>query len=153
MRNNLDGSSALTSDVAILIYYACAVLALFTGFFGIIALVGAIVTRSVATKENAKLVAAHCTWITRSIWINITAIIIVTIAIIAYLGTGDTTALENTNLDSIDSIEALWNNPAMNSVLTSLFAGMAVMLVVFAWYLYRMIRGTLAVFRSRAPKG
>ncbi len=152
MKNNLDGKSFLTSDVALLIYYACAMLALFTGFFGLIALVGAIVTRKLATKENASLVAKHCSWILNSIWVNIAAIILVTIVIVAILGTGDTAALENIDLDSMTSIDAMLDNPALASVLTSITAGIGVVLLVFAWYTYRMVRGVLALLRSRAPK-
>lgn len=152
MKNNLGGSSFLTSDIIILAYYACALAALFTGFLGVVALVGAIISRSLAVKENADLVAKHCSWITRSIWVNIGAIVVISIVVIAILGTGDTAALENYDYDSITSLEAMLDDPALGSVMYTITGGLAVALLVFAWYVYRMLRGIIALFCSRPPK-
>lgn len=158
---NLDGQSFITSNAVLLGYYACAVAALaigfvgplssFAGLFGLVALIGAIVTRNNANKENAPMVAAHCTWITRSIWVNIALTMLIVSCMIVALGTGDTTALENLDVENMDDILSLPDNPAFQSFVITFAVTFALVGIVFIWFLYRMIRGVLAVVGGRAP--
>ncbi len=149
MAKYLDGDSALTSDITLLVYYVCGLVAPFTGLFGLVALVGAIISRGVAVKENATLVIKHCTWITRTIWVNIFLSMIVTIGVITVIAMGDTSVIENYDFDSLD---AALEDPALNSFFVTLGGGILILSLVFIWYFYRMIRGVLTLLGSRPPK-
>lgn len=146
---NLDGKSIFTSDIAVLIYYACALVGIFTGFFGLVALIGAMISVRMAKKEGAMLVAKHCSWICNSIWFAVFAVFVVTMGVIAVLAMGDLNALEQANYADF---EALLADPAMQSFLMTLGVGIIALVPVVIWYVYRICRGVLAVLGARAPK-
>ncbi len=149
MAKNLDGNSLFTSDVIILIYYACALISLCTGALALVALIGAIISRIIAKKEGSVLVAKHCSWITNSILALLIAVIVVICGVIAYLGTADMTTVEIINFTDIDPT---LDDPALQNVLVSIFVGLIAMLPVVFWYVYRIVRGVLSVLRAKAPK-
>lgn len=149
MAKNLDGDSIFTSDVIILIYYACALISLCTGALALVALIGAIISRIIAKREGAVLVSKHCSWISNSILVLLAAVIIVICCVIAYLGTADMTTVEIINFTDIDPD---LDDPALQNMLVSIFVGLIAMLPVVFWYIYRIVRGVLSVLHAKAPK-
>ncbi len=146
MASSLGGKSLLTSDTTLLIYYALCMLSLVVGVTFFVALVGAFISRYAAGKEGAAFVEQHCTWIFRSLLISFLLICFIVIAGIFLLGA---TGIVIPDTSQINSLSQLWADPAIRLALQYIFIMIACALVVVFWFLYRIIRGGLALINRR----
>ena len=142
------GNSALTSNGLILFYYACALLSLVTGFSFIVAVIGVLISRSMAYKENASLAIAHCSWIFRSLWVAFLLLILAVFSTLYLIGLlygkfPDTSSITNFN--------ELWANPAMREALIYLLSCIGIGSIIVIWFVYRMVRGAYMLISSRPP--
>ncbi len=148
MNKAAGGKSALTSNTAILLYYICALLSLFTGFTLLFVAVAALVSRSVAYKEGAPLVIQHCTWLFRSIWVFVLLALL--------LGSGAMYMVNETfttlpDMSHVTSFSHIWADPQLSAAVkyATLFAMVGGALVL--WFLYRIVRGGFALLCYSPP--
>ncbi len=147
MSTTLGGKSILTSDTTLLIYYALSMLSLVVGVTFFVALVGVFFSRYAANKEGAVFVEQHCIWLFRSLWISFVLICLIVVATIFLLGA---TGIVIPDTSQIDSLAQLWVDPAIRLALQYIFVMLACVLLVLLWFLYRIIRGGLALI-NRQP--
>ncbi len=149
MHETLGGKSLLTSKLALLTYYICALSSFFTGFTIFIAAFGVIVSRYIAHKEMAPRVAQHCTWILRSIWVTALLTVICIVAAICIIGESNIIV---PNTDFVKNFSDLWNNTPLREGLQYTVTLLCILFILGCWFIYRMLRGIIALLHSRPIK-
>ncbi len=148
MNRGQGGKSILTSNNTLLLYYVCGLMTLVTGFTFFVAVVGALVSRSVAHKEGAPLVIQHCTWIFRSLWVGALLFGGLFVTAVHLMGTHFVHVPDTSH---IASFEQLWTDPILREAVqySLLFLGLGGL--VLLWFVYRMLRGMFMLIQSCPP--
>ncbi len=146
MARTLGGKSILTSDTTLLIYYALSLLSLVIGVTCFVALVGSFLSRYAANKEGAAFVEQHCTWIFRSLLISLLLLFLIGATTIFLLGA---TGIVIPDMSEINDFAQLWADPAIRLALQYIFAMLACASIVMIWFIYRIVRGGLALIGRR----
>ncbi len=150
MSQSLGGQSSLTSNGALLFYYAMGLLSMVLGFTVLIALIGAFISGRVAKKEGADLVRKHCKWIFRSIWVSYFLTFLVVCAVIGYV-IGNAAMYEQ--IMNLQDYTALWTDPAYEEFLGLMVVALVIASLIVFWFIYRMLRGGFKLLANQAPKG
>ncbi len=155
--NTLGGKSSATSKAAMCCYYALAALSMFTGFTGLCAWIGALVSGRAARKEGAEIIAKHCKWISRTVWVTFLSTIISVLAFIGYMVSMDVNIPDTADFDSyidkfIDTLGTSCNTADVNTFYISIILFILFILGISIWYYYRLIRGVITLLNDKAPK-
>ncbi len=148
MSQTLDGQSALTSKGTLLFYYIMGYLSLFVGVTGLIAFIGALISASVAKKENAIVTARHCKWVSRSLWVYfLLLILIIMVPLVIFVVNGGVIP----DMESAD-FDRIWDTPEGMEFFWYLAVIVLGSGLAWIWFLYRMTRGMCALLNNSPPK-
>ncbi len=151
-KSKLGGNSFFTSDFLITFYYVLGLLAYFNGLTGFIALIGALISGKIASKENALLACLHCKWISRTVWVSALLILAIVIACITFLALGGAGDIENIDYNKFINSDDFFKDPQMATMLYSCTVSFCLAGLVILWAVYRFIRGIINALRGNAPK-
>ncbi len=150
MSQSLDGQSVLTSKGALLLYYIMGIIAIGTGVPLAITFVGALISGMIARKEGAVIVARHCKWLSRSVWVSALLIFLICTAAMIFFGMNHTEVLD---LDTSNmTFEQMLEIPIIRELIGYIVGICVVIGLILLWFLYRMIRGLLMLLADRPPK-
>ncbi len=144
----LGGQTALTSKTALIVYYIIGCISQFTGFIGLFVWIGALMSGSTARKEGAEIVARHCKWLSRSVWIYTLIGMTLLCWFCFEIGSAVVNLPEGTNFEDYDALFA--NEGFMNALWDSLYI-LGGYIIMWLWFFYRMIRGIIALVGNKAP--
>ncbi len=148
MNKTQGGKSILTSNATLLLYYACGMLSLVTGFSLIVAAVGAFMSRSVAYKEGVLLTVQHCTWILRSIMVTVLLLGVGGFTALHLVGESFLTLPDTTH---IENFTQLWADPTLRLAVQYAMVIVFFGLCLFLWFIYRMVRGACMLMQASPP--
>ncbi len=144
---DLDEQSPLTTHAILLFYYGLGLLGFIMGFTGLLALMGALVSRTTARKEKFEFAERHCTWIVRTICFGYTIFSLALLGLVFILWS----AYPEAPLLSMEAFDLLWSKPELHTYINVVKVLLSVVGITILWVLYRIFRGGYMLLHSRFP--